>query len=153
MNRKKSLTLVEIMIVVAIIAVLAGISIPNLLRNRVTAQESAATASIHTIVAAEVQWRATHPQYADLDELDDSSPKYISSTLAGGTKQGYDFAATPVPGSEATQFYATAAPEVLTHGHTFYINESGFLCRSDDVGVAAPAGYTQGCPANFSLME
>jgi len=148
---KKGFTLVEIMIVVAIIALLAAIAIPNLLRARVSAQEAAAAAALHTVAAAEIQYRATHSSYADLDELDDETPPYIDSTLAAGAKQGYDFVAVANSG---TDFYATAAPQTLTQAHTFYIDEDGVLCRSDATNTAAPAAHTAaGCPANFTEVD
>jgi prepilin-type N-terminal cleavage/methylation domain-containing protein len=159
---RKGFTLVEIMIVVAIIALLAAIAIPNLLRARVSAQESAAAAALHTVAAAEIQYRATNPNYGNLNELGPttSNPPYIDSTLgcAAGTdgaaciKQGYSFVTNPVDASD--HFWATAAPQQLTAAHTFYIDEDGILCRSDAVNTAAPAAHTgTGCPANFSEMQ
>jgi prepilin-type N-terminal cleavage/methylation domain-containing protein len=151
---KKGFTLVEIMIVVAIIALLAAIAIPNLLRSRISAQEAAAAAALHTVAAAEVQYRATHPNYVALANLDDDNPPYIDSTLAGGTKQGYSFAASPITGSEGSQFIATAAPQTLTQAHTFYIDEDGVLCRSNATNTAAPTTHTDtGCPSGFSEMQ
>jgi prepilin-type N-terminal cleavage/methylation domain-containing protein len=151
---KKGFTLVEIMIVVAIIALLAAIAIPNLLRSRVSAQEAAAAAAVHTVVAAEVQYRATHANYASLATLDDDNPPYIDSTLAAGTKQGYSFAASPVTGSEGTQFIVTAAPSTLTQAHTFYSDEDGVLCRSTATNTAAPTAHTDtGCPSGFAEVQ
>jgi len=151
MNRK-GFTLVEIMIVVAIIALLAAIAIPNLLRARLSAQEAAAAAALHTIGSSETQWRATHPSYAALGSLDDETPPYIDSTLAGGTKQGYVFATGGVSG---TEFYATAVPE-SSNARGYYLDESGVLCRSDAVtGGAVGSHKTAGspCPPNYTEMQ
>lgn len=157
---KKGFTLVEIMIVVAIIALLAAIAIPNLLRARLSAQEAAAAAALHTVAAAEIQWRATNANYANLNELGSANPPYIDRTLgcaagvdgANCLKQGYNFAATPQ--DAADNFFATAAPAVLAQAHTFYIDEDGVLCRSTATGIAAPAAHTAaGCPANFAEMQ
>src|SRR6185503_12435050 len=59
-------TLIELMIVIAIIAIIAAIAIPNLLESRVTAQESSAAAALKSgLLPAEVQFQAGG--YADLD--------------------------------------------------------------------------------------
>ena len=148
---RKGFTLVEIMIVVAIIALLSAIAIPNLLRARVSAQEAAAAAALHTVAAAEIQFRATNPTYATLVQLGAANPPYIDSTLAAGTKQGYVFAATPNVGAD---FYATAVPQTIAQAHTFYVDEDGVLCRSTATGTAAPIVHTAaGCPAGFAEVQ
>jgi len=152
--KRRGFTLVEIMIVVAIIALLAAIAIPNLLRARVSAQESAAAAAVKTIVAAQVQYRASHANYTSLATLDDDNPPYIDSTLAAGTKQGYTFTSNNVTGSEGSEFIVTAAPIVLTQAHTFYSDEDGVLCRSTDTNTTAPTTHTgSGCPSGFAEMQ
>lgn len=149
--KKRGFTLVEIMIVVAIIALLAAIAIPNLLRARVSAQESAAAAALHTILTAEIQWRASNTSYATLAQLGAATPPYIDGTLAAGAKQGYNFVATPNAGVD---FYATAAPQTLAQANTYYVDEDGVLCRSTATGTAAPAAHTgAGCPAGFAEVQ
>ncbi|MDD5166476.1 MAG: prepilin-type N-terminal cleavage/methylation domain-containing protein [Candidatus Omnitrophica bacterium] len=150
--KRKGFTLVEIMIVVAIIALLAAIAIPNLLRARISAQEAAAAAALHTVATAEVQWRASHPSYSALSGLDDETPPYIDVTLAAGTKQGYVFA---TGGVSTTEFYATAVPQG-SNARAYYVDESGVLCRSDAVtGTAVTAHKTAGnnCPGSYSEMQ
>jgi type IV pilus assembly protein PilA len=125
MNRK-GFTLVEIMIVVAIIALLAAIAIPNLLRARLAANESAAIAALKTIASAAHTFRASNPEYpADLDALGDPTPPYIDSVLAGGAKQGYDFV---LVGDDAG-FTATARPTSfgVTGNRGFFVDTSGVI--------------------------
>jgi len=145
---KRGFTLVEIMIVVAIIALLAAIAIPNLLRARLTAQEAAAAAAMHTIATAEIQWRANNPAYTTLAGLGSTVPPYIDATLAGGLKQTWAFS---VPLSTANQFFATGTN---AQGHSFYIDDAGVLCRSTAIGATALAAHQGGvCPAAYPEMQ
>ena len=149
---RKGFTLVEIMIVVAIIALLAAIAIPNLLRARVSANEANAAAAMHTIVAAEVGWRATNATYATLVQLGAATPPYIDGTLAAGAKQNYAFVAAPNAG---TNFYATAVPVPLAAAHSFYVDEDGILCRSTATSVAAAVAHAGAlaCPVGYVEMQ
>ena len=154
--KNKGFTLVEIMIVVAIIALLAVIAIPNLLRARLSAQEASAAAALHTIAAAEIQWRSTNPTYATRAQLGAATPPYIDATLATGNKQGYNFQVVPNntgPGGSGVNFYAEAQ-DANAQGHSFYIDEAGVLCRSTAVGAAGLAAHQAGvCPAAFPEMQ
>jgi len=137
MKNKKGFTLVEIMIVVAIIALLAAIAIPNLLRARHNANESAAIGALRTISAACESFRAaqtptTYP--ANLAALSGANPAYIDNTLGGGTKQGYTFAYVLV---NANQYTCTATPTVanVTGTRVFFVNETGVIRLTNAAGL------------------
>lgn len=147
MNRK-GFTLVEIMIVVAIIALLAAIAIPNLLRARHNANEAAAQVTLKTISTACESFRAaqTVAGYPDgLDDLTDATPAYIDLTVDTVTtenpKQGYNYVYTQI---NANQFVCSARPDVInvTGTRAFAINESGVLRAGADGAVATEAAYT-----------
>ena len=130
----RGFTLVEIMIVVAIISLLAAIAIPNLLRARHNANEAASIAALRTISTACESFRSaqTPPSYpANLAALSGATPAYIDASLAGATaagtaRQGYFYTYALV---NANQFTCTASPAVsgTTGTRIFFVNESGVI--------------------------
>ena len=126
MPERRGFTLVEIMIVVAIIALLAAISIPNLLRARLQSNESAVQGALQTISAAEITYRSANVQYGTLAQLSGASPAYIDTVLGTGTKSGYTIAVIDV---DVDQFAATAVPVTagLTGVRSFCVSEDGVI--------------------------
>lgn len=144
MGQKKAeqgFTLVEIMVVVTIVAILAALSIPNLLRARHNADEAAAIASIRAISTACENYRSsqTPPSYPQsLTALASASPPYIDSALANATsassaKQGYYYTFTYL---NEDQYTCLSTPKLsgVTGTRIFYVDETGVIRLTNSAG-------------------
>ena|SRR5512146_3003995 len=146
MRKQKGFSLIELLIVVAIILIIAAIAIPNLLRSRIAANEASAVGSIRTINTAEVTYASTYPDigFATLASLggtgttaNSGNALLIDSVLASGTKSGYSFVVSVAAGSPATLYIVNGDPVVAnqTGQRHFFSDQSGVI-RYDPAAAA-----------------
>ena len=124
MRKQYGFSLIELLIVVAIILIIAAIAIPSMREAQMHANEVSAVGSIRAINTAEMSYFATYGGYADsLAKLGGADPCkksaetacLLDESLAGGVKSGYRFAAVGgnPSGGDNTSYVVGAAPEVF----------------------------------------
>lgn len=135
MRRERGFSLIELLIVVAIIGIIASLAIPGLRRARQYAQSSSAIQSLRTITTAENLYERRFRVFATLIDL--APEGTIDPNLASGSKSGYTFRlAVPVG---AKSFTCNADPQVDPGSRTyFFVDETAVIKYND----GAPADAT-----------
>ena len=144
MNKQKGFSLIELLIVVAIILIIAAIAIPNLLRARIAANESSAVSSIRTINTAEISYQSTYPTAG------------YASTLAQLGPTGNGTCAKPVQATACLVDYAVSnatAASTAKSGYYFSVGVGGSGDTNSYIAAGSPAVFNQTGVRNFCSIE
>ena len=121
MRGARGFSLIELLIVVAIILIIAAMAVPSYLHSREAANESAAVGDLRTLNSAQVTYNSAYPTVGYSTTLtalggtscnppNSSSACLIDSALAGGVKSGYSFTITPGTDSPTSTYQFIASP-------------------------------------------
>ena len=175
-RKQKGFSLIELLIVVAIILIIAAIAIPNLLRSRMAAAQASAVGSVRTINTAAISYNSTYgngfpPSMAAIGNngtttISCTNAELIDTVLTSGSKQGYNFVLThgtsqvSSTSSSCTAGYGyadgymtTAVPiTVGTTGQTSYCSDPSGVIRFNPAGTVN-AGPSPNCASTDSPLQ
>jgi type IV pilus assembly protein PilA len=152
-NEQKGFSLIELLIVVAIILIIAAIAIPNLLRSKMAANEASAVGSMRTLNTAAVTFSVSYGGYpgtlaamgpvASGTNASSTTADLIDSVLSAGTKSGYSFSWSTGTADAASGQYLNyaifASPTSLgvTGQRYFYSNQSGVIRQNTSAAATS----------------
>ena len=146
----KGFSLIELLIVVAIILIIAAIAIPNLLRSRIAANQASAVGSLRTLNTAEITYSSTYNVGFTLvmgylappgtgTNPTSTAAGLIDSVLAAGAKSGYTFTYSAGPSDSTGRintYSFNASPITTSTGTNYYYTDQSGVIRQNSTTIA-----------------
>ena len=160
MRNTKGFSLIELLIVVAIILIIAALAAPSFLHARIAANESATVGSLRTLNTAQISYNSNYPTVGFANALSylagttcatvsptSTSACLIDSALGSGTKSGYVFTLSGVSGTPASTYQVVATPVGA--------NQTGvnYFCSFADAVVRSSGAAISTCDGSVSPQQ
>jgi prepilin-type N-terminal cleavage/methylation domain-containing protein len=160
MRRSKGFTLIEMVIVVAIILIIMAIAVPSFLQSRIAANESGAAATIRTLNSAQISYYSAYPTIGYASTMlslggnctgttvpSSTSACLIDQDLQTGTRSGYTYVVSNVSGTPSATYNVIGAPTV-----TGYTGNRNF-CSYDDAVVRVSMSTITTCDSTIPSQQ
>ena len=146
----KGFSLIELLIVVAIILIIAAIAIPNLLRSRIAANQASAVGSLRTLNTSEITYSSTYNSGfsysmaylqppSGTNNPTSTAAGLIDSVLSAGSKSGYSFTYSPGTSDSTGRintYQFTAIPITASTGTNYYYTDQSGVIRQNSTTTA-----------------
>ena len=157
---RRGFTLVELMVVLAIIAIVAAFAIPSLMKSRMSANETSAVGALRAVMSAQATYINRHGIYGDLPSL--LSENLIDASLGAGRKAGYYFGEIDTGAHYSYCFGAVPREDGRSGDKEYVVTQQGTIYEAEltstmtagtattDWGTTAFVATDAGVPSAFT---